>query len=355
MIFLVQEEFLDADDLADDLRLLIDLIGERLKLLSLVVFFFFPFFCIIRGVLLLIFLLLVVIFVIIIVTVAVVARRGAAEALVVRVRVIVLIAVAMAATAVGTVAAAVDLALLLGDASHAALVLLNGSGRGGGRRGAAEGRRRRVAAERGEEPLGDAVAAVQELPRRVGRRHEDGVLDHVADAGAGATEEVAPPIQPVGHRRGRGRRRSPPGLRGKRKTSPRRQDRTPPTAIPTSTTKNRCSSLPASSIFSFFLSDYYAARTGTSTKKNPISPARPTANQIPPNPRRGQGRITQPINRETAEEQEHRANPEGGGRDRSTKKPASPSLAPTPRPRSLTVSTTPTPEPSPAQRGAAVR
>lgn len=41
VVFLVQEEVLDAEDLPDDLRLLVDLVSECLELLSLVVFFLF--------------------------------------------------------------------------------------------------------------------------------------------------------------------------------------------------------------------------------------------------------------------------------------------------------------------------
>ena len=78
MVLLVQEELLDADDLPNDLRLLIDLVGEGLQLLSLRVVIL----CVVvllrrHGRVLLLLLLLVVV----VIVVAVVAGGGAAEAI----------------------------------------------------------------------------------------------------------------------------------------------------------------------------------------------------------------------------------------------------------------------------------
>jgi hypothetical protein len=95
MAFHVREELLDAEDLADDLRLLVDLVGERLELLSFLVLFLIR-----RHVLLLLLVVLLLLFVVIIVVVAIVARGGAAEALIVlRIGVgAVILAVALART-----------------------------------------------------------------------------------------------------------------------------------------------------------------------------------------------------------------------------------------------------------------
>jgi hypothetical protein len=80
----VREELLDAEYLPDDLRLLVDLVGERLQLLGFLVVLFVL--CV--AVFLLrrrhnVVVIFLFVFVVVIVVVAVVAGGGAAEALVV--------------------------------------------------------------------------------------------------------------------------------------------------------------------------------------------------------------------------------------------------------------------------------